>query len=138
MSVVQRKLALTEERDAYFSRLAELKLKYARFGYSTEPAVLTEIDEIELKIAKLDASVTALETVAEQTPFNATPDRRLDDQRLHIMIATVQATVAEFASLRVFVRDETHRIYRVLAFYGILALVQFIGLVILIVELNRH
>lgn len=139
MSANQRKLALTEERDAYFARLAELKLRHARLGYATDPAVLTEIDDIELKIAKLDASIVALETVAEQGTVSATvyPDRRIDDQRLHIMVATVQATVAEFSSLRAFVQGETWKIYRVLAFYGILALVQFIGLVILIIELNR-
>src|SRR3990172_10715269 len=105
MSLNQKKLALTEERDAYFSRLTELKLRNARMGYGTDPAVLTEIDDIDLKIAKLDASIVALETVAEQTPDRGIADRRIDDQRLHIMVATIQATVAEFSILLMFVHE---------------------------------
>ncbi len=138
MSVNQRKLALTEERDAYFARLAELKLRHARMGYSTDPVIVNEIDDIELKVKKLDASIVALEVVAEQTPGNMGYDRRIDDQRLHIMVATIQATVAEFSNLKVFVHAETHKIYWVLAGYGLLALIQFIGLVVLIVELNKR
>lgn len=142
MSLNQRKLALTEERDAYFSRLAELKVRNARFGYATDPVILTEIEDIELKLAKLDASIAALEIVAEQTPSSGiTPDRRIDDFRLHIMIATVQATVGEFASLRVFVQHELYRQNRVLAFAGIAIVVMFasmfIGLAILMYMGNR-
>jgi hypothetical protein len=137
MSINQRKLALTEERDAYFARLAELRVRRAHTGYSTDPVVVTEIDDIELKVTQLDASIKALEVVAEQAPENHfTADRRIDDQRLHIMVATIQATVAEFSGLKTFVHSETHRIYKVLAFYGIVALVQFIGLVILIIVLS--
>jgi hypothetical protein len=132
MSLNQRKLALTEERDAYFARVAELKLRNARLGYSTDPSVLTEIDDIDLKIAKLDASIVALEVVAEQTPNNGVADRRVDDQRLHIMVATIQATVAEFSSLRVFVHAEITRVYRVLAYAGIIVVMLFIGLALLI------
>jgi len=133
MSLNQKKLALTEERDAYFSRLTELKLHRARVGYSTDPAVLTEIDDIELKIAQLDASIVALDIVAEQMPLTGTPDRRMDDQRLHIMVATIQATVAEISNLKVFVHSEVRRVYKIMAYIGALTILLFLGLAVLII-----
>lgn len=132
MSINQRKLALTEQRDAHFARLSELQLRNARMGYATEPSVLTEIEDIGLKITQLDASIKALEVVAEQAPVSGYPDRRIDDQRLHIMVATIQATVAEISNLKVFVHGETRKIYRVLAYAGIIVMLLFIGLAVLI------
>jgi hypothetical protein len=97
---------------AHRRRLAELEVKAATLGNETPPDVITEIEDIRLDIAKLEASITALEKISElssQYEPVAAVDRRDQssyDQRLHIMIATVQATVAEFSALRKFVADE--------------------------------
>jgi hypothetical protein len=97
---------------AHMRRLAELEVKAATYGNDTPPDIITEIEDIRLDIAKLQASVTALEKVSELSTQYEQPrilDRRDQgnyEERIHIMIATVQATVAEFSNLRVFVKDQ--------------------------------
>lgn len=96
---------------AHKRRLAELELKAATLGSDTPPEITTEIEDIRLEIAKLEASITALAKVSELGEQYEKPrvvDRRDQvnyEERLHIMLATVQSTVAEFASLRKFVLD---------------------------------
>lgn len=84
---------------AHLARLKELEKQQARFGYRTDPAVLTEIAE---KRAILKALQTFEDLKADST---LEPDRR-QDNRLNIMVATVQATVAELATTRKAVRDD--------------------------------
>lgn len=127
------------------ARLEELELKKAQFGIDVPPQVSIEIEDIETKIRAIDASITALDTVVNLA--NGAGDRAIDrrdqanyEQRQHIMIATIQASIAEFSSLRVFVRDElrkaSERIDK-LALYGVLflagnflALALIVGLVV--------
>lgn len=106
MSTHSRRLVLTEERNAYQARLDELRIKKARFGYSTPAEVDTEIDEIDLKLTQLDASIKAIETVQELSSNDVIDQRNNSDFRLHIMVATVQATVGELANIKKYVHDE--------------------------------
>lgn len=92
-------------------RLEVLELQRAKYGIDVPPHIETQIEDIGLEIRAIDASVTALDTVADLA--SSSGDRIIDrrdqanyEQRQHIMIATVQATIAELSGVRVFVRDE--------------------------------
>jgi len=122
-------------------RLEVLELQRAEYGIATPPQITTEIEDIELKIRAIDASLTALNTVVNLA--NGAGDRAIDrrdqanyEQRQHIMIATIQASIAEFSSLRAFVRDElkkaSERMDR-FSMYGIVALTgNFLALALII------
>ncbi len=95
------------------ARLYALEEKQAQFGFNAPVEIDVEIDSIR-------ATITALETVsdlARAAPV-ISPDRRDTSQQMHYMIATVQSTVAEVASVKVFVRDELRemdlRLYRII------------------------
>lgn len=119
MSTHSRKLALTEERDAYQARLDELRIKKARFGYNVPPEVDTEIDEIDLRLLQLDTSIKAIETVQDLSSSDSFDNRNSSDFRLHIMVATVQATVGELANVKSYVHDEIKEFDKRLRWLGI-------------------
>lgn len=95
--------------DAHTRRLQELELRAATLGSNAPPEVLSEIEDIRVEIAKQQASISAVVLVGELNTTSAQArlvDRRDQlnyDERLHIMVATVQSMVAEFLSLRNFV-----------------------------------
>lgn len=100
--------ALLAQRSAHQRRLDELLIQRATIGIVTPPQINTEIEDIEAEIAKIDSGLNALNTYQElrsATDTTGFGDRRDQDLKQHIMIATVQATVAEFASLRKFVYE---------------------------------
>lgn len=93
-------------------RLQDLERKAATFGLNVPSEITNEIDVINEEVAKLNASLTALTTVADlgnDTGIGNKPIDRRDEGnqelRTHIMLATVQATVAEFLALRKFVTE---------------------------------
>lgn len=91
-------------------RLREaMTLQKANFGPDTDPVLVHEIRELDKELVKIKAALDALETVDELgETLPRVEDRRADvnnETRLHVMVATVQATVAEFASLRKRVDD---------------------------------
>ena len=120
---------------AHKRRLDELEVKAATLGSQTPPEITTEIEDIRLDVVKLEASLGALEKVNElgnefEEPYSV--DRRNQssyDQRIHIMIATVQSTVAEFLSLRNFV-DE--KITYVLKRQNRLSIITLVGIAFII------
>lgn len=121
-----RKKQLIEQRNAHQRRLDELEIQAAQLGYSTPPHIKTEIDEIGQTLSKLDASIAALDTYddlkRDEVSNGYWSDRRSDDPRIHIMIATVQATVAEVANIKRFVTDQFTEQNRKLFRVGLLAL----------------
>lgn len=95
--------ALLAQRSAHQRRLDELLIQRATIGIVTPPQINTEIEDIEAELAKIDSGLAALDSYRELRNATETvgiPDRRDQSLQQHIMIATVQATVAEFASLR--------------------------------------
>lgn len=105
---------------AHRRRLDQLLIKQAALGAETPPNITTEIEDIQQELIKLQASIDAVETVttlAEESQVGL-KDRRDIEPRLHVMVATIQATVAEFSNLRVFVSNEFARVYRILKYIG--------------------
>lgn len=125
-------------------RLQNLEAKAALYGTLMVPFEITnEIEIIHAEIAKLNASLTALSTVVDLGNDTGTANKPIDrrdesnqELRTHIMLATVQATVAEFLSLRKFVTDEIDGVKVALSKqtnYGVvLALGIFGGFIIII------
>lgn len=118
---------------AHRARLEVLEVQKAQQGYDLTPRVATEIDAIALEIAKLERQIEALDTVSELEDRKSGGDKIIDrrdssnyDTRLHIMLATIQATVAEVASVKVSVARDIKRIetlvYRI-AVAGVFAIV---------------
>jgi len=103
-------------------RLRELELKQAHYGLNTPVEILTEMDSLR-------ATIRAIETTELLKDDTLHEDRR-QDHRIHIMIATVQATVAEVSSIKVFIKEEIQRtkqqiehIWIALAFFFIVILI---------------
>ena len=93
-------------------RLHDLEIKRATFGLNVPSEISTEIEDINDDITKLNAQLIALSTVADLGSETGTANKPIDrrdegnqELRTHIMLATVQATVAEFLSLRKFVTE---------------------------------
>jgi uncharacterized coiled-coil protein SlyX len=128
---------------AHKRRLEDLEIKAATYGTATPPEITTEIEDIRLEIAKLQASVDALTVVndlrAEFEPTRAIDrrDRSNYEERLHIMVATVQATVAEFSNLRSFVHEGFKEIKWLISRLAIGFSVCFIILLAVIFALSR-
>jgi hypothetical protein len=105
--------ALLLQRAAHQRRMDELIIQRATIGIVTPPQINTEIEDIEAEIAKIDSGLSALDSyrvLRETTDTYGLEDRRDQASKQHIMIATVQATVAEFASLRKYVTETTDEI----------------------------
>lgn len=116
-----RQRVLIDLRDTHQARLDELVEKRARLGYSADPALNMEIDDIERQMSELSASIQALNTVQDlirdqqnKRPNPHAPiqeDRRDLEARLQVMLATVQATVSEVSSVKRYVTDEINKVY---------------------------
>lgn len=112
-------------------RLYALEEKSALYGITTPV-------EIEIEIDGIRATIQALETVAQLATTGpvSIPDRRDNSQQMHTMIATVQATVAEVSSIKVYVRDALVamdlRVYRVIKFGLIFGIIAYISLGIIV------
>lgn len=111
---------LLSKQVAHKRRLHRLEVRRAAEGLDTPPAVLTEIEDITAELAGIAASITALDTVEKLIADSGSDalERRNLETRLHVMVATVQATVAEFSNLRKHVTDEFARVYRILKWIG--------------------
>lgn len=130
---------------AHTRRLHELEIKQATFGLNVPSEISTEIEDIQDGITKLNAQLVALTTVADlgsETGAAHKPIDRRDEGnqelRTHIMLATVQATVAEFLSLRKFVTERIDQVEGALtkqSRYGIYVIVAMFSVLALIVAL---
>ncbi len=129
---------------AHTRRLHDLEIKRATFGLNVPAEISTEIEDINDEITKLNAQLVALTTVADlgsETGAAHKPIDRRDEGnqelRTHIMLATVQATVAEFLSLRKFVTERIDHVESELSKQsriGVYALIAvFVGIATIIV-----
>jgi hypothetical protein len=94
--------ALLAQRSAHQRRLDALIIQRATIGITTPPEVNTEIEDITAEILKIDSSLEALErfkNLRAASDVNPFLDRRDSEYQQHIMVATVMAMVAEFATL---------------------------------------
>lgn len=97
-------------------------------GTGVGDTYIQEIKELDLDLGKIGAALEALETVTNlDETLPQIEDRRSqvsNEQRLHIMVATIQATVGEVANIKRFVTDELKKIDHKLTYFMIvLALV---------------
>lgn len=131
---------------AHTRRLHDLEIKQATFGLNVPSEISSEIEDITTEIAKLNASLVALTTVVElgnETGIGTKPIDRRDESnqelRTHVMLATIQATVAEFLSLRKFVTERVDTVEKTLSkqsrygFYGFVAVVGTLGVIIALI-----
>lgn len=119
---------------AHRRRLDQLEIKKASLGLDTPPETITEIEDIEKEIVKTAASLKALDTVETLSGESDSEfvDRRSIEPRLHIMVATIESTVAEFLSLRVFVTNEINRLFRLGLIWGTAVVLVVIGFMVAI------
>lgn len=126
-------------------RLYELQLDAAQLGSSAPPQIAIEIADIEAEIAKQEASLTALDVVASFTNAGVgaklPDDRRADsviEHRLAVMVATVQATVAEVGSVKRDTREAIQEvkllIYRITFAAGVLFLLGLTSMFVVILS----
>lgn len=80
---------------AHRTRLRVLEVQIAKYGIDAPAHILTEYDSIR-------AQLIALGVVDNLTPDDLPDDPRFKNntQRIHIMLATIQATVREFAQMK--------------------------------------
>lgn len=130
---------LLAQRNAHQRRLDELVLRKANLGYSAPVEITTEIQDIQAEIDKIDISLETLDRFTElQKQSEVGVDRRDIEPRLHIMVATIQATVAEFATLKKFVDSELRKSkWLMLGVTGLQTLV-LIGFMIAIMYIVAH
>jgi hypothetical protein len=117
---------------AHRARLRQLELIEASRGSSTPPEITNEIEEISNDITKLEASLGALntvETLTSATIGTKDVDRRDSDNyehRLSIMVATVQATVAELSNIRKHVDDRFRELQSLIFYWAIVFMLAFV------------
>lgn len=134
---------------AHTRRLRDLEIRQATFGLNVPPEISIEIENIQDDIAKLNAQLNALAAVADlssDASYAQKPIDRRDESnqeyRTHIMLATVQSTVAEFLSLRKFVTERIDTIEDALArqtkygVYIVIAMFLTLGFIILLIYIR--
>lgn len=132
--------SLLAQRSAHQRRLDELVIRSATFGNTTPPEVKTEIEDIQTEIFKIDASLDALERfkdLQDRTETTNSGDRRDQELKQHIMVATVMATVTEVSSIKKFVQDEFAKVYRMFFWFGVgigTFIVMCLGTILFIIE----
>jgi hypothetical protein len=149
----KRRRTILTLQDTYQARLDELVEKKAKLGYSADPSITLEIEDIERELSENSAVLHALNTVNElitsenkrlNDPRQPQPleDRRDNDNQYKAMVATIEATVAQistvktemskgfadakedFNSFKSDVKDEFKQVYIIMAIaFGALLLV---------------
>lgn len=115
-----------------------MDLQHANFNDT--PAVLVrEAHTIDTELVQLKAALDALDKVEDlDSTLPPVEDRRAEansEQRLHVMVATVQATVAEFLSLRKRVDEGFEEMRGLIARNSLLTFATVAGLIALVVLL---
>jgi hypothetical protein len=114
--------ALLAQRSAHQRRLDELVIQRATIGIATPPEINTEIEDISAEISKIDSSLEALErfkSLRAASDINPYLDRRDSEYQQHIMVATVMAMVAEFATLTKNVENRFAKQDKLLIVFGL-------------------
>lgn len=131
---------LLAQRSAHQRRLDELEIKRATFGINVPIEIGIEISDIQNEIFKIDSSIEAVERLRDirlAADVDVNGDRRDFELKQHIMVATVQATVAEFASLRKFVTDGFSQQNRKILVFGVgVVVIMLINMVMLAMLLS--
>lgn len=116
MTAHQKKVDYIREYLAKSEQLREMMtIQKANFsGQAVDDTYIRQVKALDIEVGQLRAAIDALEIVGElNSNLPVVDDRRSEynnEQRSNVMLATVQATVAEVGNIKITVREEIREI----------------------------
>lgn len=116
MTAQTKKAEFIREYLAKSEQLREMMtIQKANFsGEAVNDAYIRQLKKLDIEVGQLRAAIDALEIVGDlNSSLPVVDDRRSEynnEQRSNVMLATVQATVAEVGNIKITVREEIREI----------------------------